>query len=72
MGMQALGRTFNWQYLMDNTYVNLQNCSGVAFLCYLTGGAGDTYTLTEAKTSAGGTSPQSVRRQIALLEKLSR
>lgn len=54
MGMQALGRTFNWQYLMDNVYVNLQNCSGVAFLCYLTGGAGDTYTLTEAKTSAGG------------------
>lgn len=54
MGMQALGRTFNWQYLYDNAYVNMKNCSGVAFLCYLTGAAGDTYTLTEAKTAAGG------------------
>lgn len=54
MGMQALGRTFNWQYLMDNKYVNMKNVAGVAFLCYLGGAAGDTYTLTEAKTAAGG------------------
>lgn len=53
MGMQALGRTFNWQYLMDGGYVNLRDCAGVAFLCYLTGAAGDTYTLVEAKDAAG-------------------
>lgn len=55
--MQALGRNLNWQYLMDNKYVNLKNCSGVVFLCYLAGAAGDTYTLTEAK-DASGTSAQ--------------
>ena len=54
MGMQALGRHFNWQAIYDNVYVNMTNCSGVAFLCYLAGAAGDTYTLTEAKTAAGG------------------
>jgi hypothetical protein len=53
MGMQALGRTFNWQYLMDGKYVNLKNVAGVAFLCYLGGGAGDTYTLVEAKDASG-------------------
>lgn len=54
MSMEALGRLFNVQYLMDNVYVNLRDAGGVTFLCYLTGGAGDTYTLTEAKTAAGG------------------
>jgi hypothetical protein len=53
MGMQALGRTFNWQYLMDGKYVNMKNVAGVAFLCYLTGAAGDTYTLVEAKDASG-------------------
>lgn len=52
--MEALGRLFNAQYLMDNVYVNLRDAGGVTFLCYLTGAAGDTYTLTEAKTAAGG------------------
>lgn len=52
--MEALGRTVNAQYLMDNTYVSLKDCQSVAFLCYLTGAAGDTYTLTEATTAAGG------------------
>ena len=53
MGMQALGRTFNAQYLMKGKYVNLKNVAGVAFLNYLTGAAGDTYTLTEAKDASG-------------------
>ena len=52
--MEALGRTVNAQYLMDNRYISLKDCQAVAFLCYLTGAAGDTYTLTEAKTAAGG------------------
>lgn len=53
MGMQAMGRTFNWQYLYDGAYVSLTDCAGVAFLCYLTGAAGDTYTLVEAKDASG-------------------
>lgn len=51
--MEALGRTVNAQYLMDNRYVSLKDCQGVAFLCYLTGAAGDTYTLTEAQDASG-------------------
>lgn len=54
MGMQALGRLFNAQYLMDGVYVNLKDAESVGFLCYLTGAAGDTYTVVEAKTSSGG------------------
>lgn len=38
----------------DGVYYNLQGCSSVAFLCYLAGAAGDTYTLTSAQ-DAGGT-----------------
>ena len=53
MGMQALGRSFNAQYLMDGAYVNLKDCAGIAFLCYLGGAAGDTYTVVEAKTASG-------------------
>ena len=53
MGMQALGRVFNWQYLMKNTYVNMKDCQGAVFLNYLTGAVGDTYTLTEAKDASG-------------------
>lgn len=51
--MEALGRTMNAQYLMDDAYVSLKDCAGVAFLCYLTGAAGDTYTLTEAQDASG-------------------
>lgn len=54
--MEALGRLFNVQYVMDDVYVNLKDCAGVTFVCYIAGGAGDTYTLTEAKTAAGGSS----------------
>jgi len=51
--MEALGRTVNAQYLMDDRYVSLKNCQSVAFLCYLTGAAGDTYTLVEAQDASG-------------------
>lgn len=52
--MEALGRTLNVQSAMDNVYVNLTNCQSVSFIGYLGTAAGDTYTLTEAKTAAGG------------------
>jgi hypothetical protein len=52
--MEALGRLFNHIAVADNVYINLTDCQGVSFLCYLAGAAGDTYTLTEAKTAAGG------------------
>lgn len=52
--MEALGRVLNVQNAMDGLYVNLTNCGGVTFACYLTGAAGDTYTLVEAKTAGGG------------------
>lgn len=52
--MEALGRALNAQYLMDGLWVNMKYCSGVTFLCYLGGAAGDTYTLQNATTAAGG------------------
>ncbi|MHB9857619.1 hypothetical protein [Streptomyces sp. YIM S03343] len=54
--MEALGRTLNAIQLADNKYINLKDGAGVTFLCYLAAAAGDTYTLTEAKTAAGGSS----------------
>lgn len=51
--MEALGRLFNPIAIADNVYVPLKDVGGVAFLCYLAGAAGDTYTLTEAKDAAG-------------------
>jgi hypothetical protein len=54
MSMEALGRLFNYRHLADGGYVNMRDANGVAFLCYLAGAAGDTYTLQEAKTAAGG------------------
>lgn len=53
MAIGALGRLINPQYLMDNRYVSLRDAASVGFLCYLTGAAGDTYTVTEAKDAAG-------------------
>lgn len=53
MAQHALGRQFNILSLGDGKYVNLQDAGGVAFACYLAAAAGDTYTLTEAKDSAG-------------------
>ena len=54
MAIEVLGRDINPQAIMDNVYVNLRDAGSVAFLCYLAGAAGDTYTLTEATTAAGG------------------
>jgi len=52
--MEGLGRVFNVQYLMSGLWVNMKYCSSVAFVCYIAAGAGDTYTLQEATTAAGG------------------
>lgn len=57
--MEALGKHFNVQSAMDGVYVNLRDCDSVAFVCFLTGGAGDTYTLQEAQDS-GGTGAQNL------------
>lgn len=51
--MKAQGRLFNHVAIADGVYVSMKDCSNVAFLCYLAGAAGDTYTLTEAKDAAG-------------------
>jgi hypothetical protein len=53
MGQKALGRLFNTSPAADGVYINLREAGGIAFLCFLTGAAGDTYTLVEAKDSAG-------------------
>ena len=52
--MEALGRLFNVLSLGDAKYVNLRDCGGVTFMCYLAAAAGDTWTLQEATTAAGG------------------
>lgn len=51
--MEALGRTMNSEAAADGVYINLRNCSGIVFDCYLGGAAGDTYTLAEARDSSG-------------------
>lgn len=51
--MEALGRTINVISLADGVYINLRDCGGVAFSCYLAAAAGDTYTLVEAKDASG-------------------
>lgn len=50
--MEALGRLFDVLAIGDDAYVNMQRAEAVTFICFLA--AGDTYTLTEAKTAAGG------------------
>ena len=54
MTILALGRCVNAQPAAKNVYVNLRDAGGVLFLGYLGTAAGETYTLTEAKTAAGG------------------
>jgi len=45
---------FNYRHLADGGWVRLDDLvGGVAFLCYLAGGVGDTYTLAEATSAAG-------------------
>ncbi|GAA3718220.1 hypothetical protein [Streptomyces tremellae] len=53
MAQYSLGRTFNTVPAADNKWINLQDAGSVAFLCYLTGAAGDTYTVTQAQDAAG-------------------
>lgn len=53
MSQKALGRLFNSTPAGDGKWINLREAAGVAFLCYLSGAAGDTYTLQEAKDSSG-------------------
>ncbi|WP_406324473.1 hypothetical protein [Streptomyces niveus] len=53
MAQKALGRLFNSTPAADNVWINLQDAGGVSFLCFLTGGAGDTYTLTQAQDASG-------------------
>lgn len=52
-GKKALGRLFNAQSAADGVWINLRDCGGIAFVCYLAAAAGDTYTLQEAKDAAG-------------------
>lgn len=52
-GQQALGRTINVTPAADGVLISLKDCAGIAFICYLGGAAGDTYTLQEAKDAAG-------------------
>ena len=53
MAQKALGRLFNSTPAGDGKWINVREAGGVAFLCYLAGAAGDTYTLQEAKDSSG-------------------
>ncbi|MFD7554119.1 hypothetical protein ACFV9E_06215 [Streptomyces sp. NPDC059835] len=53
MAQKALGRLFNTSPAADGVWINLREAGGITFLCYLAGAAGDTYTLQEAKDSAG-------------------
>jgi hypothetical protein len=53
MSQKALGRLLNSTPAGDGKWINLKDAAGVTFLCYLAGAAGDTYTLQEAKDSAG-------------------
>lgn len=50
--MEALGRLFNVLPTADDVYVDLRDCDGVTFVCV--NAAGETWTLTEATTAAGG------------------
>lgn len=52
--MEGLGDVFNVLAVADDVYVSLVDADAVSFICVNT--AGDTYTLTEAKTAAGGSS----------------
>ncbi|MFF0140469.1 hypothetical protein ACFYRN_28895 [Streptomyces sp. NPDC005227] len=54
MSQRALGRLFNPTPAADGVWIALKGAAaGVTFSCFLTGAVGDTYTLQEAKDSAG-------------------
>ncbi|MCM8555348.1 hypothetical protein [Streptomyces sp. STCH 565 A] len=55
MSQKALGRLFNTTPAADNVWINVADqAAGVTYSCYLTGAAGDTYTVQQA-TDASGT-----------------
>jgi hypothetical protein len=56
---RGLGSVYNASPAADGKWINLRDAGAVAFICYLTGAAGDTYTLQEAKDS-GGTGAQNL------------
>jgi hypothetical protein len=54
MSQKALGRLINTTPAADGVWIALKGAAaGVTFSCYLAGAVGDTYTLQEAKDSAG-------------------
>lgn len=54
MSQKGLGRIFNTTPAADGVWIALKGAAaGVDFSCYLAGAVGDTYTLQEAKDSAG-------------------
>ncbi|MFF0138542.1 hypothetical protein ACFYRN_19130 [Streptomyces sp. NPDC005227] len=53
MGQKALGRLVNSTPAADGVWINMREASGILFECYLSGAAGDTYTLQEAKDAVG-------------------
>jgi hypothetical protein len=53
MAQKGLGAAFNSSPAADAKWINLKDAGAIAFLCYLGGAAGDTYTLQEAKDSSG-------------------
>jgi hypothetical protein len=54
MSQKALGRLVNVTPAADGVWIALKGAAaGVTFSCFLTGAVGDTYTLQEAKDSAG-------------------
>ncbi|MFE2911251.1 hypothetical protein [Kitasatospora indigofera] len=59
MAQKGLGAGFNSSPAADGVWINLKDAGAIAFLCYLAGAAGDTYTLQEAKDS-GGTGAQNL------------
>ncbi|MFG2913350.1 hypothetical protein ACGF0D_10725 [Kitasatospora sp. NPDC048298] len=59
MAQKGLGAVFNTTPAADGKWIALKDAGSIAFLCYLTGAAGDTYTLQEAKDS-GGTGAQNL------------
>jgi hypothetical protein len=51
-GIEPLGTVFNILYVADAVYINMKDCAEVTFIGQLD--AGDTFTVTEATTLAGG------------------
>lgn len=53
MAQKALGRSFNVCAAAKNKWIAVRPSGGVAFVGYLSGGVGDTFTLQEAKDASG-------------------